>query len=233
VAAKFGSVHLDCPVRQHGENPFKRRQWVLPKYIRSATILFADFQGFTLLAERTEPATLVALLDQYFRPFDDIVARHGLEKVKTIGDAYMAVAGLPATDRRHPIDACLAALDMQATVARIKLRTAKMRLPALDLRVGIHTGPVISGVVGNRRFSFDIWGDAVNTASFMEAHCLPGRINISETVAGHVKALFELEPRGSIEAKHERAHQMFFLNRMKPEHSRGRDNRLLENFAAE
>jgi adenylate cyclase len=209
---------------------------VQPKYIRSATILFADFKDFTLLAERTEPATLIDLLDQYFTAFDDIMARHGLEKLKTIGDAYMAVGGVPATNPGHPIDACLAALEMQETVTRIRSRSEKMRLPGLELRVGIHTGPVISGVVGNRRFSFDIWGDAVNTASFMEAHCLPGRINISETVAGHVKALFELEPRGSIEAKHERAHQMFFLNHMKPEHSRCscQDNRLpIENFAAE
>jgi adenylate cyclase len=210
----------------------KKNGRVLPKYVRSATILFADFQGFTLLAERTEPATLVALLDQYFTAFDDIVARHGLEKVKTIGDAYMAVGGLPATDRRHPIDACLAALDMQSTVARIRLRTEKMRLPALDLRVGIHTGPVISGVVGSRRFSFDIWGDAVNKAFIMEARGAPGRINISETVAGHVKALFELEPRGSIEAKHERVHQMFFLNRLKPEYSRRQDSRLPNNNIA-
>jgi adenylate cyclase len=143
-----------------------------------------------------------------------------MEKLKTIGDAYMAVGGVPESNRRHPIDACLTALEMQATVARIKLRTEKMRLPALELRVGIHTGPVISGVVGNRRLSFDIWGDAVNAASFMEAHCLPGRINISETVAGHVKALFELEPRGSIEAKHERAYEMYFLNRPRQELSR-------------
>ena len=175
----------------------KKTGKVLPKYIRSATILFADFQGFTLLAERIEPATLVALLDRYFRAFDEIVARHGLEKVKTIGDAYMAVGGLPATGRRHPIDACLAALDMQRIVAGLKSQRERMRLPALELRIGIHTGPVISGVVGNRRLSFDIWGDAVNTAFFMEAHGAAGRINISETVAGHVKALFELEPRGS------------------------------------
>jgi adenylate cyclase len=109
-----------------------------------------------------------------------------------------------------------------------------MRLPALELRVGIHTGPIISGVVGNRRFSFDIWGDAVNTASFMEAHCLPGRINISETVAGHVKALFELEPRGSIEAKHDRAYEMYFLNRPRQEFSRDAVRRLPnENLFAE
>jgi adenylate cyclase len=197
----------------------KKTGRVQPKYARSATILFADFQDFTLLAERTQPATLVNLLDRYFTAFDDIVARHGMEKLKTIGDAYMAVGGVPNSNRRHPIDACLTALEMQATVAGINLRAKKMRLPALQLRIGIHTGPVISGVVGNRRFSFDIWGDAVNTASFMEAHCLPGRINISETVAGHAKVLFELEPRGSIEAKHERAYEMYFLNRLRQEFS--------------
>jgi adenylate cyclase len=207
---------LPAPIAEE----LKKSGKVQPKYARSATILFADFQGFTILAEQAEPAALVGILDQYFSAFDDIVARHGMEKLKTIGDAYMAVGGVPESNRLHPIDACLTALEMQATVARIKLRTEKMRLPALELRVGIHTGPVISGVVGNRRLSFDIWGDAVNAASFMEAHCLPGRINISETVAGHVKALFELEPRGSIEAKHERAYEMYFLNRPRQELSR-------------
>jgi adenylate cyclase len=197
---------------------------VQPKYTRSATILFADFQGFSLLAERTEPALLVDLLDQYFTSFDDIVARHGLEKVKTIGDAYLAVGGVPDADRRHPIKACLAALEMQAAVAGIKSRSEGR--PALELRIGIHTGPVISGVVGARRFSFDVWGDAVNTASFLEAHCPPGRINLSDTAAGHAKALFEVEPRGSIEVKHARAHEMFLLNRLKSEFSRDLDGRL-------
>ena len=93
----------------------------------------------------------------------------------------------------------------------------------MQLRIGIHTGPVISGVVGNRRMTFDIWGDAVNTAWFMEAFGVAGRINVSETVAGHVQGLFELEPRGPIEAKHERAHEMFFLNGLKKEYSRNRD----------
>ena len=157
-----------------------------------------------------------------------------MEKLKTIGDAYMAVGGVPKSNRLHPIDACLTALEMQAAVARIKLRTEKMKLPALDLRVGIHTGPVISGVVGNRPFTFDIWGHAVNVAAFMEAHCQPGRINVSETVAGRAKALFELEPRGAVEAKHERTHEMFFLNRLKPEFSRDSGGLLPnETFAAE
>ena len=207
---------------------------VQPKYAPSATILFADFKGFTLLAERMEPVALIGLLDQYFTAFDEIVARHRLEKIKTIGDAYMAVAGVPIANRQHSISACLTALEMQATVARMKVLRDKMRLSVLDLRVGIHAGPVISGVVGKWKFTFDIWGDAVNTASLMEANGIPGRINISETVAGHVKTLFELEPRGSIDAKHERAHEMFFLNRLKPEFSRDTEGRIPNgDFAAE
>ena len=207
---------------------------VRPKYIRSATVLLADFQGFTLLSERAEPAALIGLLDEYFSAFDDIVASHGLEKIKTIGDAYMAVGGVPEAGLRHQIDACLAALEMQATAARMKSRSDRFGLPSMELRIGVHTGPVISGVVGNRRFTFDIWGDAVNIASFMEAHCLPGRINVSDTVAGHAKALFELEPRGPVEAKHERTHEMLFLNRLKPEFSRDPAGcRPNESFAAE
>jgi class 3 adenylate cyclase len=194
----------------------KKNGRVRPRYARSATVLFADLEGFTLLAERAEPAALVGLLDTYFTAFDEIVTRRGLEKLKTIGDAYMAVGGVPEPDRWHPVDACLAALEMQAAVARIKSRSDERRSPALELRVGIHTGPVISGVVGNHRLSFDVWGDAVNTASFMEAHCLPGRINVSDTVAGHANAYFEFEPRGLVKSKHERRREMHFLNRLRP-----------------
>ena len=212
----------------------KKSGKVQPKYEPTATILFSDFKGFTLLAQRMEPVALIGLLDQYFTAFDEIVTRHGLEKLKTIGDAYMAVAGVPAANRRHSIDTCLAALEIHAVTVRMKAQREKMRLPALELRVGIHTGPVISGVVGRRKFTFDIWGDAVNTAALMEANGASGRINVSETVAGNVKTLFELEPRGSIVAKHERAHEMFFLNRLKPEFSRDPEGRMPnENFTAE
>jgi adenylate cyclase len=120
---------------------------------------------------RTEELLKNILLDQYFTAFDEIVTRHGIEKLKTIGDAYMAVAGVPAASRRHPIDACLAALEFQTVTARVKAQREKMRLPALELRVGLHTGPVMSGVVGRRKFTFDIWGDAVNTAALMESNC--------------------------------------------------------------
>ncbi|MBR0855380.1 adenylate/guanylate cyclase domain-containing protein [Bradyrhizobium liaoningense] len=204
----------------------KRSGRVLPRYTRSATILFADIQGFTLLAERTEPARLINLLNEHFSALDEIGARYGMEKVKTVGDAYMAVAGVLSSDRRHSIDACLAALEMRARLDHQRIRCEAVGDDALQLRIGIHTGPVISGVVGNRRMTFDIWGDAVNTAWFMEAFGVAGRINVSETVAGHVHGLFELESRGPIEAKHQRAHEMFFLNGFKKEYSRNGDGHL-------
>lgn len=207
---------------------------VQPRYTRSATILFADIEGFTLLAERTEPATLINLLDEYFSALDEIGARYGLEKVKTMGDAYMAVAGVLSPDRRHAIDVCLAALEMRARLGQLKARCEAIGEYAPRLRIGIHTGPVISGVVGNRRMTFDIWGDAVNTAWFMEAFGVAGRINVSETVAGYVDGLFELESRGPIEAKHERAHEMFFLNGLKRQYSRDGDGHSPnEHFLAE
>jgi class 3 adenylate cyclase len=146
----------------------------------------------------------------------------------------MAVAGVPIASRRHHIDTCLAALEIQAVMTRMKAQREKMRLPALELRIGIHTGPVMSGVVGRRKFTFDIWGDAVNTAALMEANGAPGRVNVSETVVGNVKTLFELEPRGAVETKHNRKLEMFFLNRLKPEYSRDPDGRTPnEKFVAE
>lgn len=207
---------------------------VQPRYTRSATILFADIQGFTLLAERTEPARLIHLLDECFTVLDEVGVQHGLEKIKTMGDAYMAVAGVLSSDRRHSIDVCLAALEMRTRLDQFKARHDALEDDALQLRIGIHTGPVISGVVGNRRMTFDIWGDAVNTAWFMEASGVAGRINVSETVAGHVQGLFDLEPRGRIEAKHERTHEMFFLNGLKTEYARSGESHLPnDSFLAE
>ncbi|MBR0958941.1 adenylate/guanylate cyclase domain-containing protein [Bradyrhizobium japonicum] len=207
---------------------------VQPKYTRSATILFADIQGFTQLAERTEPASLIHLLDEYFSTLDEIGARYGLEKVKTMGDAYMAVAGVISPDRRHSIDVCLAALEMRTRLDHLRTQCEAIGEHTLQLRIGIHTGPVISGVVGNRRMTFDIWGDAVNTAWFMEAFGVAGHINVSETVAGHVHGLFELHSRGPIVAKHARTHEMFFLNGLKREYSRNADGSLPnDHFLAE
>jgi adenylate cyclase len=198
---------------------------VAPRYFPSATILFADFKGFTQLTERLEPAALIGLLDQYFSMFDEIMARHDLEKLKTIGDSYMAVAGVPYENRSHPAQAALAALEMQATVQKMKVQREKIRLPALDLRIGLHTGPVIAGVVGKRKFTYDIWGDAVNVAARLEAAGEPGRINVSSAVKDRLAAYFDLTPRGSIEAKNKGQIEMFFLDRVKAEFAKDADGR--------
>jgi class 3 adenylate cyclase len=206
---------------------------VAPRHFPEATILFADFRNFTMLAERAEPAMLIGLLDQYFRAFDAVVARHGLEKLKTIGDAYMAVAGVPNPARLHVVDACLAALEMQEAVAKLKAQRDKLRLPSLELRIGIHTGPVVAGVVGSHKFTYDIWGDSVNVAARLEANCEPGRINVSEPVYQHVKSLFDATPRGSVEIKNKAPVAMHFLDRLKPELSADAEGRVPnDRFAA-
>jgi adenylate cyclase len=212
----------------------KRNGKVAPRYMPAATIMFADIESFTLLTERMAPGQLIDLLDQYFSMFDEIIGRHGLEKVKTVGDAYMAVAGVPEPNRLHAIDACLAALELQVAIQRMKSQREKSRLLALEARIGLHSGPVISGVVGKRRLTFDIWGDAVNIAALMEANGVPGRVNISDGVAGQVGGLFELEPRGGIDAKHKGVLKMHYLNRLKSEFARDPEGRMPnERFAAE
>ncbi|MGD9714995.1 MAG: adenylate/guanylate cyclase domain-containing protein, partial [Thermomicrobiales bacterium] len=149
---------------------------VAPRFFPKATVLFADVKGFTSFTEKAEPATLIGLLDTYFVQFDEIIAKRGVEKIKTIGDAYLAVAGVPTPIRLHTLNACLAALEMQAVIAKINAGRQKLRLPSFQFRMGLHTGAVIAGVVGRQRFSYDIWGNAVNVAARLESHSEPGRI---------------------------------------------------------
>ena len=192
-------------------------QKVEPRYHDSVSVLFADFKDFTTVAENLEPRALVDDLDRYFCAFDDISGRHGLETLKTIGDAYMAVGGLPGGRRTHPVDACLAGLAIQHYVARANLQRQRMRMAPWELRVGIHTGGVMAGIVGRRKFTYDIWGDAVNVAARMEGSCEPGRVNVSEQTWQHVQHRLDGEPRGTIEAKHKGRLAMFFLTERRPE----------------
>jgi adenylate cyclase len=188
---------------------------VTARFYDAATILFADFEGFTRLAENLQPKELIGQLDDYFSAFDEIAERHRLEMLKTIGDAYMCAGGIPETNRSHPIDACLAALEMQQLIVGMNRERKKLRLPHWDLRVGLHTGPVIAGVVGRRKFIYDVWGDAVNVAARMESAGAAGKINVSEAVYHRTKDLFDFAPRGSIEAKNKGRLEMFFLLRIK------------------
>jgi class 3 adenylate cyclase len=174
--------------------------------------LFTDFKGFTRLAEASEPRTLVNDLNQYFSAFDEIMERHNMEKLKTIGDSYMCAGGLPEENRTHPVDACRAAMEIRDFMARVNSQREKMRLPAWELRIGLHTGPVMAGVVGKKKFTYDIWGDAVNIASRMESTGEPGRIALSESTYHHVKDQFECEHRGPIEIKNRGVMEAYFLN---------------------
>lgn len=199
---------------------------VQPRYHPSVTILIADFKDFTTFAETMEPRAVIDDLDRYFRVFDDIVARHHLETLKTVGDAYIAVGGLPDPNRTHPVDTCLAALDIRDHVGRMNLQRTKLRLPPWELRIGIHTGGVMAGVVGSRRFTYDLWGDTVNVAARMEAAAEPGRINISQDTWDRVRDLFDAEPRGLVEAKHKGKLAMFFLTGLRHEFVADPDDRV-------
>ncbi len=195
----------------------KANRPVQPRHYDLATIMFADFTGFTRLTEGTQPAALVQQLDQHFTRFDEIVERNRLETLKTIGDAYLCAGGLPEPNRTHAIDACLAALGLQAYLAASNRQREKLRLAPWKVRIGINTGPVVAGLVGKRRFTYDIWGDSVNVAQRLEAAAEPGRINIAASTYHYVHRLFDLEPRGAIEVKNKPPLEMYFLNRIKPE----------------
>lgn len=192
---------------------------VAPAFHPSTTIMFTDFVGFSKSAEVTAPRELIDDLHGFFSAFDEIVARHGLEKLKTIGDAYLCVGGLKPGVKDHAAQICLAALAirdfMQADAER---RRITARAP-WQLRVGVHSGSLISGVVGRDKFAYDVWGDAVNIASRMESAGEAGRINISEPTYQAVKAWFDCTPPRSIEVKNKGSLQMRFLDRLKPEFS--------------
>jgi adenylate cyclase len=198
----------------------RANEQVAPRYHESVTIMFADFEGFSRLTERIEPKSLIEQLDQFFSAFDAIAERHRLEKLKTIGDAYMCVGGLPEPNRTHEVDACLGALSLIEFMRRTNVQREKLHLPRWDLRIGIHSGPVMAGVVGKSKFIYDIWGDAVNIAARLEAASGAGRINVSDVVKTRLRSLMEFEPRGAVEVKNKAPINMHFLTRIKPEFSR-------------
>ncbi len=169
------------------------------------TVMFTDFVGFTQIAETLKAEDLVLRVDKYFRAFDEITLKYGVEKIKTIGDAYMCAGGLPAINSTNPMDVLNAAIDMMKYMDDEHDHLFK-------IRVGMHTGPVVAGVVGKHKFQYDIWGDAVNIAARMEQNSIPGRINISGATFELVKDYFDCEYRGKIEAKNKGEMEMYFVN---------------------
>ena len=181
------------------------------------TVLFSDIQGFTRIAEEMNPEVLIDELDRFFFHFDSVVEKYNIEKIKTIGDAYMCAGGIPEKNRTNPVEVVLAAYEMQQYMSRLKGEAEREERNFWDIRIGIHTGTVVAGVVGQKKLSYDIWGDTVNTASRMESSGEAGKINISGTTYEFVKDFFECQHRGKMPVKYKGELDMYFVLGLQPE----------------
>ncbi len=175
----------------------KRDQSAIAEAFMEATVMFVDIVGFTPLSARMPPGKLVEMLNQVFSKFDALTERHGLEKIKTIGDAYMVVGGVPTPRKDHAVAMATLALEMRDVTGSLHTPTGE----PLQIRIGLNCGPVVAGVIGTTKFSYDLWGDTVNTAARMEAHAEPGTIQVTERAFERLRTQFHLEPRGSIDVK--------------------------------
>jgi len=184
----------------------RKQQGILAEKFDDASVLFSDIVGFTSLSTRLSPNQLLGLLNDIFSGFDELAELHGVEKIKTIGDAYMAAGGLPVHNPEHLVGLAKMALGMHAVVAK-----AGQPYGGLCVRVGLNVGSVIAGVIGLRKFIYDVWGDTVNTASRLESHGLPGKVHVSQAVYDRLKDQFRFEPRGVIELRGRGPMNTYFL----------------------
>lgn len=196
-----------------------------PILYENVSVMFTDFKGFTQIAEVLTPQELIRDLDACFVQFDKITERYKLEKLKTIGDSYMCAGGIPKTNQTHAIDSVLAALEIQSFMNLMKQIKADQGLPFWELRLGIHSGPLVAGVIGEKKFAYDVWRDTVNTASRMESSGTPGKINISGETYDRIKDLFDCEYRGKINAKNKGEVEMYYVSGLKKEFSLSEDQR--------
>lgn len=181
------------------------------KQFDDVTVMFTDFKGFTQISERLSPSELVAEIHTCFKEFDNIIGKHNIEKIKTIGDAYMCAGGLPVANTTNATDVVQAALEIQKfMLGHLQLRKGEGK-EVFEIRIGIHTGPVVAGIVGVKKFAYDIWGDTVNIASRMESSGEAGKVNISGSTYELVKDKFKCEYRGKIEAKNKGQIDMYFV----------------------
>lgn len=175
------------------------------------TVMFTDFKGFTYLAEKLTAEELVSEIDYCYKAFDQIITRHNIEKIKTIGDSYMCAGGLPIPNQTNPVDVVKAAIEIQEFMFKLKLERIAAKKNYFELRLGIHTGPVVAGIVGIKKFQYDIWGDTVNIASGMETSGEVGKVNISQTTYENVKSRFQCIHRGKVQVKNKGAIDMYFV----------------------
>ena len=178
------------------------------------SVLFTDFKGFTRLSARLGPKELVGMINECYSAFDRILEKYGVEKIKTIGDSYMAAGGLPVPNLSHAADTVNAALAIRQFMSDYNKKKSEDGMPFLEIRIGVHTGPVIAGIVGLKKFAYDIWGDTVNLASRMEASCEPGNVNISRSTYELTKDAFSFTYRGKITTKDNEEVDMYFVDKL-------------------
>lgn len=184
-----------------------------PKLFNEVSVGFTDFSGFTMISEKLSPEELVEKLDEMFLAFDRIIEKHGLHPIKTIGDAYMFAAGLPEAVDQHEYKCVEAAIEMRDYIASFNQSLATGE-PSWNIRIGVHSGPAVAGVIGIKKFAYDIWGDTVNTASRMESSGEVGEVNISGATYSKVRNKFKMEHRGKVHAKNKGAIDMYFAERL-------------------
>jgi class 3 adenylate cyclase len=187
----------------------KKTGRTIPRSYEVATVMFTDFENFTSKSEKLSPEELVSIIDTCFRKFDEIISRHRIEKIKTIGDAYLCVSGLPDKTDHNAENVVKAALEIVEAIKAYRITAGEKSY--FDIRIGIHTGPLVAGVVGDKKFAFDIWGDTVNTAARMEQNSEPNKINISQNTYDLVKDKFNCTFRGKKEAKNKGMIEMYFV----------------------
>jgi class 3 adenylate cyclase len=190
-------------------NELKQTGHTKPRSYEMATVMFTDFENFTSKSEQLSPEELVTIIDTCFKKFDEIITRHNIEKIKTIGDAYLCVSGLPDTKAHSATNVVDAAIEIIEAIESFRQNANDNSY--FDIRIGIHTGPLVAGVVGDKKFAFDIWGDTVNTASRMEQNSEPNKINISQSTYDLVKEKYNCTFRGKRAAKNKGMIEMYFV----------------------
>jgi class 3 adenylate cyclase/tetratricopeptide (TPR) repeat protein len=184
-----------------------------PRFYEQVSVLFTDFKGFTLIADALSPQEVVSELNACFMAFDDIIDKYHLEKIKTIGDSYMCAGGIPTENDFHAVNIVRAGLEIRDWMKNFNEERSHLNMPAWELRIGIHVGPVVAGVVGKRKYAYDIWGSTVNIASRIESSGQPGMVNISEATYHLVKEKFRCFYRGKISAKNIGDIDMYFVEK--------------------